>query len=158
MNVYIRPLQEADANVSYKWRNDPEVWALTGSRPDKQITKEIELEWIRRVIGDKTAKRFAICITNSDEYIGNVQLTGITGKEAEFHIFIGVKKYWGKGVSTQATGFILNYAFTELKLDRIILEVKMENIAAIKSYEKNGFKIVSICHSVIKMEAVSPTL
>jgi diamine N-acetyltransferase len=152
MNIFIRPLQESDALISYKWRNDPDVWVLMGSRPDRQITQEIELEWIRHVLSDKTTKRFAICVAGPDEYIGNVQLTGISADEAEFHIFIGEKSYWGKGVSTQATGMILKYAFNELHLKRVSLTVNKENIAAIKSYEKNGFKTVSTCQFNIRME------
>lgn len=77
---------------------------------------------------------------NSD-YIGNVQLTGITNEEATFHIFIGEKKYWGKGIGTIATRLIIEYAAKYLNLKRIVLSVKKEHIAAIKAYEKVGFKI-----------------
>ncbi len=30
MQVVIRPLQESDAYISYKWRNDSEVFRYTG--------------------------------------------------------------------------------------------------------------------------------
>ena len=36
--VLIRPLEVSDALTSYKWRNDPEIWKYTGSRPDMEIT------------------------------------------------------------------------------------------------------------------------
>jgi len=157
VKIYIRPLRESDALVSYKWRNDPVVWALTGSRPDRHITHDIELEWIRRVLQDKTARRFAICIADTNEYIGNVQLTEISTDDANLHIFIGEKDYWGKGVSTQATGLILRYGFNELNLKNILLEVNKENLSAIKSYEKNGFKIISTSHKVIKMQIGAST-
>jgi RimJ/RimL family protein N-acetyltransferase len=152
MNVYIRPLSENDALTSWKWRNDPEVWKYTSSRPDRYITEEIELEWIRRALKDETSKRFAICITDTNEYIGNVQLTNIKNDLAQFHIFIGNKIYWGRGVSTSATALILNYAHSILKINKIFLIVNKENIAGIKSYEKNGFKTVSSCDLNIRME------
>ena len=43
MEIYIRPLRIEDALISYKWRNICEIWALTGSRPDIEITPELEL-------------------------------------------------------------------------------------------------------------------
>lgn len=151
MDIYIRPLRESDALVSWSWRNDPQVWAFTGSKPDCYISEEIELNWIRRVLQEKSSKRFAICVAENNEYIGNVQLTHIEDDTAQFHIFIGNKLYWGKGVSTSATKQILSVARESLELKTIYLEVNKNNLAAIKSYEKNGFKVGSSCGEVLKM-------
>jgi len=41
MKVIIRPLQETDAFISNKWRNNPDIWKYTGNKPDKEITLEI---------------------------------------------------------------------------------------------------------------------
>ena len=68
VDIYLRPLKEENALISYKWRNDPEVWKLTGSKPDMLITPEIETSWIRKVLQDTTCRRFAIYIAESDEY------------------------------------------------------------------------------------------
>jgi RimJ/RimL family protein N-acetyltransferase len=154
MEIYIRPLREEDALTSWKWRNDPEVWKLTGSRPDRYITEELELSWIKRVLQDQSTKRFAICVSGTDKYIGNVQLTDITGECAEFHIFIGDRSCWGKGVSTQATRLILDYAWNVLLLKSVFLCVNKDNVAAIRSYEKNGFTTINCDDRDLTMEAV----
>lgn len=142
VEIYIRPLREADAEISYQWRNDPEVWKYTGSKPDKEITLEIEKDWIQKVLSRPDEKRFAICLRDTDEYIGNVQLTGINSYEAEFHIFIGEKKYWGKGFGTKVTNLAVEYAFNVLRLQCVYLFVKKENAAAVRAYEKAGFEKV----------------
>jgi len=146
--IYIRPLAEDDANLSYKWRNDSEVWKYTGSRPAREITAAQEREWIREVLSRPSEKRFAICLIGTDEYIGNVQLTGITKNEAEFHIFIGAKKYWGRGYGTAATRLGLDFAFESLNLKRVLLEVKKSNVSAIRAYEKAGFTDTGDCDSL----------
>ena len=89
--VFIRPLTIQDALVSYRWRNDPEVWKFTGSRPDRYITQEIEIEWAKKVLQDKSSHRFAICVQEEQavHYVGNIQLTDITAQEGQYHIFIG---------------------------------------------------------------------
>lgn len=137
--VFIRLLEEADAAVSWKWRNDPKVWKYTGSKPDKPITYAIELEWIKKVLQRQNEIRFAICERETGNYIGNVQLTDINGYDAAFHIFIGDKQSWGRGYGTEATCLMLKYGFNVLKLQSIWLDVKKENNAAIKAYEKAGF-------------------
>jgi len=151
MSIYIRPLEEKDAGISYQWRNDPEVWKLTGSKPDRTITHDIELDWIRKVLARDNEKRFAICIENTHTYIGNVQLTGINSYEAEFHIFIGAKEYWGKGFATEATRQMVDYAFDTLKLQSVYLYVKKGNIAAIKAYQKAGFDMIVSSEENVRM-------
>lgn len=150
--VLIRPLEVSDALSSYKWRNDPEVWALTGSKPNIKITEDIELNWIKKAINEKSSNRFAILV--NDEYVGNVQLTQITDSDAEFHIFIGNKDFWGKGVAKEATYQILMYAKDELKLSRVYLKVNRNNLAAIKTYERNGFSLVDERLDIIYMEVI----
>lgn len=141
MNIKIRPLKLADADISFNWRNDPYIWEFTGRKPDRQITLDIEREWLTSVLQEKNSARFAIMA--DDVYVGNIQITNIIqGVEGEYHIFIGEKEYWGKGIATIATNQIISFAKTVLKLQRIYLKVNPKNIAAIKVYLKCGFKEV----------------
>ena len=139
--VLIRPLQIEDAKISWVWRNDPEVWKLTGNRPDKTITFDVEHEWLKNVLSDDSTKRFAITV--DDLYVGNVQLTSLNAVNAEFHIFIGEKQFWSKGVAKEATYQILHYAKQILKLQEVYLYVKKANIGAVNVYKKNSFVIES---------------
>lgn len=131
-----------DAEVSYRWRNDPEIWTLTGRRPDRYITLEIESEWIRTVIAEPDSKRFAIEVNG--KYVGNIQITNIRDQsEGQYHIFIGEKQFWGKGVATLATWQVIRYAKEVLKLKQLFLFVNPLHNSAIHIYEKCGFEKVS---------------
>ncbi|MGV9002165.1 MAG: GNAT family N-acetyltransferase [Candidatus Saccharimonadaceae bacterium] len=140
MEIYIRPLEENDAKISYVWRNDPEIWKYTGSAPDKIITLDDELTWIRRVIKDDTCRRFAIIADN--EYVGNIYLTDIHDAKAEYHIFIGNKEYTGKGIAKEASKLIIDFARDILNLSSVTLEVRPENTRAVQLYLSLGFKVV----------------
>ena len=137
MNVEIRPLQEQDAYTSVKWRNDSEVFKFTGNTYKNEITLETELNWIRKVITNENEYRCAILA--DDVYVGNIYLTDITDTSAHYHIFIGNKEYWGKGVAKEASKLILQYAFQILKLKNVLLRVKKQNTAAYRLYCKLGF-------------------
>jgi len=139
MNVYIRPLDLSDASISRHWRNDPEIWKLTGSNPDKYITEQMERNWIVKALKDCYSIRFAICVINSDEYIGNVQLTSIKEESAELEIFIGNRAYWGRGVATSAIGLIVDYVIRKTHLKYLYAVVKRDNIGSIKAFKNNGF-------------------
>jgi RimJ/RimL family protein N-acetyltransferase len=136
-NISIRLLKVEDANISYRWRNDPEVWKYTKNRPDRVITKEIEREWLEKTLKDNTKKRFAIIV--DDKYIGNTQLTNITLTSAEYHIFIGEKDMWNKGIAKEVCKLMIKYAKEELMLHKIYFYVNPNNIASIKAHEKLGF-------------------
>ena len=139
--IYLRPLRKEDAAVSFHWRNDAEVWQFTGNRPDREITYDIEKKWIEKKLKIENERRYAICLYSNDKYIGNVQLTNIKNKTAEFHIFIGDKRYWGKGIGKEATKKIIELGFNVMRLKEIYLEAKRNNIAAVKESKKNGFYV-----------------
>lgn len=138
MNVRIRPLREEDAQISYKWRNDTEVFKYTGANYDHEITLEDESNWIRNVSKNKNEYRCAIMA--NEEYVGNIYLTDIENGCATYHIFIGNKDYWGKGVAKEASRQIIDFGFKVLNLTEICLKVKHDNIAAKALYTKLGFQ------------------
>ena len=142
MNVRIRPLKEQDAYTSVKWRNDPEVFKFTGNRYNHEITIDNELEWIRKVTANPTDYRCAILV--DEVYVGNIYLTDIKEGTAHFHIFIGDKSYWGKGVAKRASLLILEYAFNVLNIKEVLLRVRNVNTSAYNLYLRLGFKDVKV--------------
>ena len=138
--VRLRPLQESDAGTSFLWRNNSDVWRYTGVRPDTVVTEAMEYDWIRKALSRPDEKRFAICVGAQEIYVGNVQLTGINSIDAEFHIFIGDTRVHGQGIGTLATQHLLDYARNTLGLQEVHLSVHPDNTAAIRAYEKCGFK------------------
>ena len=142
-SVYIRPLMVTDAAVSYQWRNNPKIWRLTGNRPDRYITQEIEEEWIRTVLKRPNEKRFAICLTDSKQYIGNVFLTDMQDQSAFFHIFLGDRAFWGGNRALQAAILLVTYAFEHLNIEKLFAEINKENRASIALAKLFGSEYVS---------------
>lgn len=90
---------------------------------------------------NKDDKNIDFAITDeNDNWVGTVSLKNIdhSKKEAEYAI-ITSKDVHGKGYSQKATKEILEYAFNELKLDKVYLYVSVNNIRANKFYQKVGF-------------------
>lgn len=154
MEVTIRPLVVHDAYTSVKWRNDPEVFKYTGNVYNHQIRIEDELKWIEKVIAAKDEYRCAIIADG--KYVGNIYLTNINQGSATYHIFIGEKDYWGKGIAKQASVLILKYAFSILHLKSVLLHVRINNVRAANLYNKLGFKEISRDGEWIHMKIEMP--
>ena len=138
-SVYIRPLRVEDALISYEWRNNPRIWKHTGSRPDKHITPEIEVEWIKEVLQRTNEKRYAICKISDDQYIGNVFLTDIADDEAQIHIFLGDIRFWGNSNASEAIHLLQDLAFTELGIQTIHATIRENNNASVALAKRSGF-------------------
>ena len=149
MIVKLRPLQKEDGLISWKWRNNPEIWKYTSNKPSG-VTPEIETQWIEKVIKRTNEKRYAIIV--DDVYVGNIQLTDISENDGEFHLFIGDTNYWGKGVATEAVKLILNIAKNELHLKKVYLKVSKDHFVARKLYQKAGFVEVGESGEKVLME------
>ena len=106
------------------------------------LTSEDEEEWFDRVRKAQDQIVFAILTVEGGHLLGNCGLRNIDWKNrcASFGIFIGNKRFWGKGYGTEATRLLLRYAFEELNLHRVELEVYDFNTRAIRAYEKAGFR------------------
>ena len=156
-SVYLRPLCVDDASVSFRWRNDPDIWRYTGNRPNVVVTEEMEREWAKKVIADKTRANFAICLSPSNRYIGNIYLVNINGCSAELGIFIGEQDCWGRGYGKDALGLLRQIAVGDLGLEEILIDVDLDNIPAVLTYLRNGahFKQKARMELTIKLQQES---
>ncbi len=141
--IYLRPLERNDINERYlSWLNNPEVtrYLETGIFP---TTMEGLEQFYKQVSGSTSQVMLAIVDKDTDQHIGNVKLGLINWihRKATFGILIGDNKFWGKGLGSEATQLMVEYGFFRLNLRRIDLGVYAEHKAAIRSYEKVGFKI-----------------
>jgi len=99
-----------------------------------------EEKWFEDYLKKSDEKIFAID-TEEGGHVGNIGLHSIDFKnrKATLGIVIGEKKYWNQGYGTDAIRALLKFAFRELNLNKVILDVLDNNKRAIRVYEKCGF-------------------
>ena len=127
-----------------RWRRDTEYWRLLDTSPVslfsiKAFQKDFEANLEKKPLDDYL---FAIHSLADECRIGFIWLGGIDWNHGNGWVGIGLgeREYWGKGYGTDAMQVILRYAFTELNLHRVSLDVFAYNPRAIRSYEKAGFR------------------
>lgn len=137
----LRPVSENDIKNSIIWRNDSEVKSnlLTYRLP---ITQPMEENWIEAAMnGNSSRIVFSIDWIENNTHVGFIELNTIDyfNNTAQFAIVLGEKNARGKGIAKEATQAIIKYAFDELNLNKIYLQVAAYNDPAIQLYTKIGF-------------------
>jgi RimJ/RimL family protein N-acetyltransferase len=86
---------------------------------------------------------FTILTLDGERSIGFVDLNGFQGMHGDAFVGIGLGEpdFWGQGYGTDAMRVVVRYAFLQLHLHRVSLNVFEYNLRAVRSYEKAGFKI-----------------
>lgn len=138
--IFLRTLEVDDATEEYtSWLNDPEVNRFLAT---KSATVESVRDYILQKREQDDALFFGIFLKENGAFIGTIKLEPIDlpDKKATIAMMIGNKNYWGRGLMPEATKLLINYCFGELGLDEVNLGVLDQNVAAIRAYEKVGFK------------------
>lgn len=121
--------------LSWKWLNDDEIRKLTNTA---LFTSDEQRLWFNS-LKEKTG--YLIWgIELSGAKIGACGLKNISKTDCEYWGYIGEKEYWNKGFGTQILKLMENKAI-ELGLKSIWLQVLLQNPAAIRLYEKNGYEV-----------------
>jgi len=144
--VYLRALEAEDGQAVFRWHNSADLYGSLGGA-FRFVSKQADAEWMRQKMQYSTSEvNLAICLTASDEHIGNIYLREIDwiARHGEIHVFIGDADNRGAGHGRSALRQMIRHAFDDLGLLRLYLFVLEENGSAIRSYESQGF-IVEGC-------------
>jgi RimJ/RimL family protein N-acetyltransferase len=141
--VRLRPYELSDLDRVCAWVNDPEVTRYLAGALRYGATREAEEEWLRGAISHTRPPQITLAIETLDEarHIGSIGLEGISAesRKAVLGIMIGDKTCWNRGFGTDAILALLRFAFDEINLHRVWLEVHADNARAQACYRKCGF-------------------
>lgn len=123
-----------------RWYADPEIARLARYQEGPMRPEEIDRFFQARVIGPESLA-MAIHERSTDRLIGTCALSQMDADNgsAMFHITVGEKDAWGRGLGTEATRLMVDHAIGTLKLHRVSLSVFEFNERAIRAYAACGF-------------------
>jgi RimJ/RimL family protein N-acetyltransferase len=142
----LRRPERDDLPAFAAWLNDPEVRRhLALGYPLSLIHEE---HWLEDELRKEPATQSFVIEAmriGGEAYWNAVGVTGFhaidwRSRSGELGIVIGQKSVWGSGIGTDATRTLVRWGFQELNLNRVFLRVFEDNAAAIRCYEKVGFK------------------
>lgn len=143
--VTLRPIERADLRQAVGWRNDARVMrGLFSYRPLSLAEQE---QWFEGYLTNQHEILFIIEAEDGTA-IGTIGLSKIDfrNRKAELgRMLIGDRSYLRRGYAKAATLVLLEYAFAELNLHRVYLEVLADNDAAVSVYRRCHFEVEGRC-------------
>ena len=143
--VSIRDFTVADIENKVKWINDPQN--NTYLHYDLPLDAERTKEWFYH---KNNEIRQDCVIEYNQNPVGLIGLLSIdrNSKKAEYYISMGDSQYKNRGIATTASLLLLEYAFDDLLLNKVYLNVDSDNVISCHLYEKIGF----CCEGIFRKE------
>lgn len=132
----LRPLTVEDAPDIFAYASDPEVARFTLWPPHKSLDFS---KGFLRLFTQPAFLSWAIIPGGSEEVIGMVFLHSWTKHHRKAEIAFNLARaHWRKGLVTEASGRVLDFAFSTLNLNRVEATCMPGNLAARRVLEKVG--------------------
>ncbi len=129
-------LTEDKIEMIRQWRNSPEIQQYMIYRD--HITSEMQKAWFAR-INNEHNYYFLLSLDGREIGVMNLKDIDYQAKTAEKGSLIWDISLRGKGIGTKANVMILDFAFNDLELNSVRIEILPENIRSIKANIKFGF-------------------
>lgn len=155
MNVFaetdrliLRELLPSDKEGMFELDTDPEVHRYLGNHPVSQMEQiEEAIAFIRQQYVDNGIGRWALVEKSTGNFMGwgGLKLMKeLTNGHINYYDlgYRLIKKYWGKGFATEASGVSLDYGFEKLKQDKIYAMADVRNSASRHTLEKSGLHFI----------------
>lgn len=137
-HIYLAAPRAEDMAILQKWGEDSEFMRFV----DTEIAHPAAAKLLQPETS-MTAFEFRIRLLETDALIGFVGIHNIewNNQTGTIGIGIGERLHQSKGYGKEALALILQYAFCELNLYRVGLDVISYNTRAIAAYERVGFQV-----------------
>jgi [ribosomal protein S5]-alanine N-acetyltransferase len=139
--LLLRPFIEADTDAMFAVLSDPRVvhyWDAPAWTERAQAVRFIARCEQMQIEG--TGVRLAIERTSDRLFVGQCSLLKWNpGFRSAAMSYCMAAATWGQGYATEATGALLDWAFSTLDLNRVQAETDTRNRASIRLLEKLGF-------------------
>ena len=140
--VYLRPLEPDDVELVHRWYADIRIQTPMGDLPMSLARRRQRYEDAVKGDGDEVF-RFVICRLEDDVAIGRTDLFDadrVSGSVG-LGIAIGDPDLWGQGLGSDAVNALVDFAFGQLRMERVWLDTDLDNTRAQAAYAKAGFTV-----------------
>jgi RimJ/RimL family protein N-acetyltransferase len=143
------------AETEARWARSSAFARLLDSEPARLFSQKSVKEAIDKELDkEPSVPAFGIRTIAGNALIGYIGAWGLCWQHGDtfFGMGIGDEAYWSKGYGTEALRLFLRYAFRELNLRRVSLDVFSYNPRALRCYEKCGFRVEGRIREAISKE------
>ena len=137
----LRDFVQSDFDAIYAYSSDPKVtkYLFFGPRDSDSTADYLEGLLASQVESPRLRFELAVQETASGRVIGACDLSYIEGNVVDLGYMLGLAD-WGKGYATEIALALIDAAFSDLRAERVISTVDVNNRASIHVLEKVGMR------------------
>lgn len=144
----LRRFTAADLDLLIELDSDPEVMRfLTGQATPREEIKNVVLPGMLKVYGEHPGLgTFAAEEKDGGAFVG---WFGLQPTADAATVDVGYRlnrRSWGKGYATEGTKMLIAYAFTELKVERVVADTMAVNHRSRAVMRRSGLRFVRLWH------------
>ena len=153
--IALRLLTEHDLSRTLGWRNR-DAARIQFKHAEKLMLADHKV-WFERKKSLTDAYYFIVENKDDGQAVGQVAIYNInlTNQSAEVGTFIAAPEAEGRGFMKRAILALMAWAFKDLKLNRVYLEVFATNLRAIRIYESCGFSLYGQVGEMLLMQKMT---
>lgn len=127
---------------------DPLVMAAFRAAP---LDREQVRRWLERNLDHQREHGyglFAVCLKENGRLIGDcgLELMEVSGEQVVELGYDFRSEYWNRGYATEAARAVCDFAFSTLRLPRLVSLIQLGNAASERVAEKTGLKRIGQTH------------
>lgn len=138
MDIKLVDLEKEDLELVRNWRNSEEVSSYLYTAD--HISPEQQQKWFESISASEKNQHWIIMYNGKK--VGVAAITGIDPslQSCYWQFYLGDTSNRGVGIGAKIEYNVLDYVFSELKLNKLRCEVFVSNDRVIKMHEKFGFR------------------
>jgi RimJ/RimL family protein N-acetyltransferase len=134
--IELTPFQQKDFDRLINWIDSKEILiTIAGTAWSHPLTAA----QLQQYLDDPKSHSFNVVETDQDVVVGHAEIILANDNTCKIDKLLVDPSYRGKGICRPLINKLLDYAFDELPVDIVELNVFDWNTAAIRCYEKSGF-------------------
>ena len=138
--LLLRPFAAGDREAIHAIYADPEVMRYVGNGPHRTYEEtDAALRIYREVLKREGYSFLAVCERAGGALIGDAGLYPLGGQGPDVELgYTLARAAWGRGYATELGRALVDYAFNELRVPRVVAQVEPANAASRRVLEKLG--------------------
>jgi len=138
--IYFRTLNNDDLSIMIAWENNPENWKISSTTKPYSRAQIEEFVNLNQDIFIHLQLRLIICLTKTNEIIGNIDLFDFEPEHKRVGVGILIdERYRNKGLANQSIQLIEEYCTVILDVKNMFCNILTDNVQSINLFEKNKF-------------------
>ena len=128
--LVLRPMRDTDIVNVHRALSHPKVIKYYAEQYLTLEATEEQMKWFRDIVANETGQWWALEEAKTNVFVGGIGITSIDHKHQRGELGCWLlPEHWKKGFMMEALSAVIDFAFKELELHRLMAEVETEKTA-----------------------------